>query len=176
MQGGTLALIDRTGKVVYSVAASHADDRISSMKEGRACLSKDGKRGYLDESGKVVIPCQYEMALDFSEGRAAVKQGGKWGFIDREGRAVVPFRYEEADSFHEGMARVWRRGSPSLAGYVNAEGQEAVPAAYPGAQFAFCNGLAGVWLGPGRGNGYVDKTGRRVWQDVMPEPDTKDKR
>src|SRR5882724_3631450 len=45
---------------------------------------KDGKAGYIDKTGKLVIQPQYEgsSASSFSEGLAAVEVGDKWGFID----------------------------------------------------------------------------------------------
>jgi hypothetical protein len=174
LQGGTLSLIDRSGKAVFSMPATRESDRISAPKDGRAYFSRDGKCGFLDEHGRVVIDNQFEAAWDFNERRAAVKRDGKWGFIDTDGRVVVPFRYSQVDSYHDGMARVWTCGDPALAGYVDAEGNEAVPPKYSRAQPSFEHGLAQVGLGPGPESGYVDTSGRLVWKDVMPPADAKE--
>lgn len=48
-----------------------------------------GKYGYMDKSGKVVIPCIYEEVHFFTDGIARVKLDGKWFFIDKEGKEVV---------------------------------------------------------------------------------------
>ena len=40
------------------------------------------KYGFIDKSGKLVIPAAYDMTNKFSEGLAAVKVGDRWGFID----------------------------------------------------------------------------------------------
>ena len=53
--------------------------------EGYISAMKNGKLGYLDESGKVVIPFSYDSASDFSEGFAVVERYGKYGYVDRYG-------------------------------------------------------------------------------------------
>ena len=48
-----------------------------------------GKWGYIDKTGKVVIPCQWENARTFSEGFALVRDdNGKWWKIDKTGKVV----------------------------------------------------------------------------------------
>lgn len=48
----------------------------------------NGKYGYVDESGRVVINLQFDYADLFREGLALVRIGGKWGYIDKTGRVV----------------------------------------------------------------------------------------
>ena len=38
--------------------------------------------GFINRNGDVVIPLEYEGAVDFSEGRALIKENGKWGYIN----------------------------------------------------------------------------------------------
>jgi len=40
-----------------------------------------GKHGFIDSTGREVVPCVFEYAGDFSEGLAAVLIDGKWGYI-----------------------------------------------------------------------------------------------
>ncbi|MHC4489349.1 MAG: WG repeat-containing protein [Planctomycetota bacterium] len=49
----------------------------------------EGRWGYIDNSGKVVIAQQYDDARDFSEGLARVNISGKWGYIDRYGDIFI---------------------------------------------------------------------------------------
>ncbi len=81
-------------------------DEQGDFYEGLAWVKKDGKYGYIDKTGKEVIPCIYEGAGDFSEGLAAVKQDDKWGFIDKTGKEVIPCNYDDAGNFYEGMSWV----------------------------------------------------------------------
>jgi hypothetical protein len=62
--------------------------------------------GFIDATGKMVIPAAYEKAYKFSAGLAAVKTGDKWGFIDKTGKMAIEPRFAAADFFSEGLARV----------------------------------------------------------------------
>src|SRR4051812_32152886 len=42
-------------------------------------FSDKGKYGYINKTGKIVLPAQFEYAERFYEGLAVVKQGGKRG-------------------------------------------------------------------------------------------------
>lgn len=77
------------------------------FKENRIyVLDFNDNYGYLDETGKEVIPLIYQSVYDFSNGLAAVKKDGKWGYIDTNGKVVINFQYEYVDSFKNGKARV----------------------------------------------------------------------
>ena len=79
------------------------------------------RHGYIDRTGAMVIPAEFELARDFHEGRAAVRRDEKWGFIDRGGRLAVKYLYDEVTEFSEGFAAV-RRGTRW--GFVGLEGAE----------------------------------------------------
>lgn len=64
------------------------------------------KFGYMDESGKVVIPAKFNSASDFSEGLAAVSpgpEGGGFCFIDKSGAKVSPL-FDYVSEFFNGVA------------------------------------------------------------------------
>src|SRR3954462_2626566 len=52
-------------------------------------IRQDGKWGYINRTGEVVIKPQYDDAWDFSEGLAYVREGARRGLIDKTGRMVV---------------------------------------------------------------------------------------
>ena len=55
---------------------------------------KDGKYGFIDASGKVVIDYQYDDATEQnSSGYAGIKKDGLWGAIDLNGNVVVEPKY-----------------------------------------------------------------------------------
>src|SRR5690625_1903603 len=54
----------------------------------------DGRWGFIDREGDLVIAPEFEEAKGFYEGRAAVKSNGLYGFIDSEGRIVIEPQYE----------------------------------------------------------------------------------
>ena len=71
------------------------------------CNCKD-KWGYIDKSGKEVIPCQWDMAESFCEGLASVcDNNGLWGYINKKGELVIPCRWQFATWFINGKAVVF---------------------------------------------------------------------
>src|SRR2546421_3754540 len=69
-------------------------------------VDKDGKWGFIDRTGKVVIPIQFDSANDFHEGLALVTANGKKLFIDASGRVVITPQFDIVDGFSEGLAAV----------------------------------------------------------------------
>jgi hypothetical protein len=47
--------------------------------------------GFIDKTGKLVIPCEYTCAEGFCEGIVSVMKGGKIGFIDKEGKSTFDY-------------------------------------------------------------------------------------
>lgn len=88
--------------------------------EGLARFVKNGKFGFFDESGKVVIPPRFDFVEPFHEGLAAfcagcvqepqgenrVLRGGKWGYLNRNGKVVIPAIYDEVRAFEKNRGRV----------------------------------------------------------------------
>lgn len=79
-------------------------DDIGFFSEGFAAVEKDGMYGFIDKTGKLVIPTIYEYVQPFSEGLAAVNRDGKWGFIDKKGKMVIPANFYFVSRFNEGLA------------------------------------------------------------------------
>jgi hypothetical protein len=55
-----------------------------------------GLWGYIDETGKVVLPPSYQAAAHFAEGLAPVKIGGLFGYIDIHDSVAVKPQFDEA--------------------------------------------------------------------------------
>ena len=112
------AYIDTAGRIV--VRPLVVDNGPDYFREGVARFRRDGKVGFFDRRGKVLIQPGFTYAAPFFEGRAAVcegcteieeaehrsARGGKWGFIDRSGKPVIALEFEEAGNFENGRARV----------------------------------------------------------------------
>ena len=60
-------------------------DYVAEYSEGLAGVKLNGKWGFIDKSGTLVIPCKYDDAWAFSEGRAEVKLNGKRGYVNKSG-------------------------------------------------------------------------------------------
>ncbi len=124
--------------------------------DGLAWVRLNGKWGYIDQTGKEVIPCKYEACGDFHKGLAWVELNGKCGYIDKTGKEVIPCKYGVCGDFHEGLAAVKLNGKW---GYIDKTGKEVIPCKY-GVCGDFHEGLAAVKLN-GKW-GYIDKTGKEV--------------
>jgi hypothetical protein len=120
----------------------------------------DGKWGFMDRTGRVVIPAQYHMALDFSLGPAPVQPepGGKWGFIDVIGRMVIQPRYAQAGEtgFSEGLAAVQPEAGGKW-GYADDAGGLYIEPQF-GAAEGFSEGFAAVQTAEGKW-GFIQNNG-----------------
>ena len=74
--------------------------------DGWAAVKKDGKWGFIDTQGTVMLDYQFEDALSFGQHLAAVKQGRNWGYISLRGELVIEPIFLEARSFSQGSAAV----------------------------------------------------------------------
>lgn len=91
---------------------------VSIFKEGLASVKQADKYGFINKTGKVVIPFQYDDVLFFSEGLCAVavtKQiedstYSEWTYIDATGKTLIDSVFEVAQNFNGGLAAVKRNG------------------------------------------------------------------
>jgi hypothetical protein len=111
------AYINAKGKVV--IRPFVVDNGPDYFSEGLARFRREGKLGFFNERGRVVIPPKYDFAAPFSEGFAAfcagckeepagehhIVKGGKWGFINRKGEIVIPPKFDEVEVYQGGRAR-----------------------------------------------------------------------
>lgn len=72
------------------IAAVHQYDELYPFSEGLAAVKKDGKFGYIDTKGNLVIPCQFGYASDFIEGTAVVVKddGMPYCILNSDGRVI----------------------------------------------------------------------------------------
>lgn len=117
---------------------SYKDD----YHEGLAMVKLNGKYGFIDESGALVISCKYNCAARFYDGLAGVELNSKWGFVDRSGDLVIPCKYDRVGCFSEGLCDVVLNGKY---GFIDGTGALVIPCKYDLA-FFFRNGLAKVVL------------------------------
>lgn len=81
--------IDTKGKTVINLPGySWVDD----FSDGLAAVKKDRKVGYIDKTGKVVIPLEYTSGNPFYTGIAYVTRDGEYGLINKKNEEVVPLQ------------------------------------------------------------------------------------
>ncbi len=154
-------------------------------------ISIDGRWGFIDASGKIVVQPQFLSIGEFSEGLAKATVPGLTdedrvfernasGFIDERGDfAIGPgsppgytfpeYRndYSYGD-FHDGRAKFWVGDATGFGGYIDRNGKLAIPPAYAGVH-DFSEGLACVSLPRTDGSpfgpklaGFIDRNGEFV--------------
>lgn len=69
---------------------------IQALKDNKIFASqKNGKWGFVNNQGKVVVNYNYEAVTESNKyGFAGIKQNGKWGVADSEGKIIVEPTYE----------------------------------------------------------------------------------
>jgi hypothetical protein len=173
-EGGDYGYIDKTGALVI---APHFY-WVGSFSDGLAPVPEgdDGEWGYIDKSGSWVIQPQFYFAREFSEGLAlASVDGTSYGYIDKSGKFVIQPQYLDSYSFSEGLAPASLDGTSY--GYIDKSSNFVIQPQYFYA-YPFSDGLAYValneaaaWDGPGALEGYIDKTGKVIWQGQTGEAD-----
>lgn len=143
-----------TGKILAPVKY----ESIYDFYDGVAQVKAGKKYGFIDSTGKEVVPVIYDyVPIAFSEGLSYVQQAGKYGFVDPAGKVVVPLVYDFAANFSEGMASVKQNG---IAGYIDKKGNLAIPLRFKTAG-DFQGGVAMVIDASNR-TFYIDKTANEV--------------
>ena len=94
---GKYRLYDSSNKEIGKFTCDNADVLTGS---GIFAFERDGKWGFANTSGDVVVEAQFDSAKSFSEGLAAVCKDEKWGFIDEKGELVIDFQFVDADYFN----------------------------------------------------------------------------
>ena len=58
-------------------------------------FEKDGKWGFADEKGQIIVDAKYDLVTELNEyGFAGIKLKEKWGVVDEEGKIIVEPSYK----------------------------------------------------------------------------------
>lgn len=95
--------------------AAYTQTGLHGFGDGLLAVEKNGKWGFIDRQGRLVIPAEYEETNGFAEGKAAVKLDGLWGVIDTGGKRLVRPRYQSASRYFNGLLPVSKNGKNFIA-------------------------------------------------------------
>jgi hypothetical protein len=116
------AFINKNNEMVIPPLFSGADIHFS---EG-LCAVYDKGYGYIDNVGRLTIPCDFYLGQPFSEGLAVVRQSGKsnYGYIDKSGTMTIKPTFTLAEGFKNGLASVTigKEYNEFKYGYINKNG------------------------------------------------------
>ncbi len=125
-QDGHYGIIDENGAAIARTGLGF------KFSEGRAAVLLKGEAGergsewgYIDRTGKLVIPGPFRYARAFQEGLAVVQvfvaDKRLYGFVDATGKMAIPARFKLVDDFSEGLATA-AVDDISSAGYIDRSG------------------------------------------------------
>lgn len=159
-------IIDQSGNTIFTTSYN-----LSPFSERLAVISDKDRCGFVDPTGKLVIPMKYYEAKSCSEGLAAVavefpfvetssgvKLNNKWGYVDKTGALVIEAKYQGCEPFRDGMARVRMNNK---FGYIDKEGNEVIPCQYRWGGY-FRNGVTYVTEEDGWKTWLIDQTGKKL--------------
>ena len=116
--------IDLQGREIIPVGRF---DSIDVFHDGLAAVEKDGKGGYIDGEGELVIPLGHQGIRGgraFSSGLAPAVGGRglrwQWGYIDKHGDWVIEAKFDNANPFQQDLAFV---ESEYSVGFVDGNGR-----------------------------------------------------
>ncbi|QXE87820.1 WG repeat-containing protein [Geomonas nitrogeniifigens] len=83
--------------------------------QGLMVIESEGKYGYMDTKGEIIIEPKYDDARPFSGGLSPVQIGALWGIIDLTGKLVSKVIFEYVfDTFEDGVLLVTINGKEQL--------------------------------------------------------------
>ena len=133
---------------------------ISYDKEINWVKGDNGKYGYVDKNGILLIDYKFDNAYDFFENRAIVYNTIKgidfYGVINEKGEIIVDMKFEYADNYSESLALV--RLNRKF-GFIELLGNVKIPIIYDNAS-KFQNGKSNVKLN--NQQFYIDKDGEKI--------------
>ncbi|MBK9464355.1 MAG: WG repeat-containing protein [Chitinophagaceae bacterium] len=94
-KGEQVYYINTTGRIIFTAEVPEIFEN-GDMSDGLAAVcNKNKKYGYIDKTGKLVIPYQFDLVQDkypksiaFENGKATVKKDGKTITIDKTGKEI----------------------------------------------------------------------------------------
>lgn len=119
--------------------AGMAEQAASTLYDGLQIVQEEGKYGYADSQGDILIPPEYDEAREFQpdgSGFAAVKKDGRWGYMEypllaanQDGSPIVHWidGADQLGDFHDGYALVFYSTSFSL---INTQFEEVLGGPY----------------------------------------------
>lgn len=83
-----------TGYEYYNLRGERQDEKALFPQRNLFLSKQNGKYGFVNKDGKVVVDYVYDDAIEQNEfGYAAVKKDGLWGCIDKDGNIICETKY-----------------------------------------------------------------------------------
>lgn len=169
-KGGLIKVKKGNKEYLLSKKNNLYDVMTTFNKEGLTKVTKNDKYGFINESGEVIVPLEYDYAGDFSDGMAEVCRKGKYGdchsgYIDKTGKVIVPLIYRGNMPFSNGLGSVSKVGESF---YVSKKGTLYTIYEVPTRPFA-TEGLVGAMKWTWKRYGFKDEKGKVIIPFIFKE-------
>jgi hypothetical protein len=159
-------LINKLGDVI----SEKSYEKVGSFNDGMGVVYEEYNQGWVDSTGKEVIPCIYFGDPWFYEGLACVcpieSTTETYGFINTKGEVVIPFKFSQPgySGFENGEARAVVNGKTCL---INKKGEVVFTPKLTNNMDLFYNGLSVAYTKPDRtGFGFFNRENKWVIQPI----------
>jgi hypothetical protein len=135
----------------FATRSNLSYSKVESSSDGMFGFEKDGKFGYLDKNGNVVIPADYayesstsKTIPSFIKGFVKLKKDNKYGVLDKTGKTIIPFEYDGLyiGSYGKYVSVYNNINGKNTWGIVNMQNKILLPIVYE--QFQIDSNLIGV--------------------------------
>lgn len=128
-------------------------------------VTKQGKFGYMNVKGELVISAEYNEAYAFQDGLAVVSKNELFGLIDKKNQVVIPFQFDEMSEFTQNRSIVQKE---SKFGVIDRQGKIIFPLIYDDIVMLH----PGVYeVMEGDSTHYLDGNGQKIsWSQAEDKP------
>lgn len=154
-RNGNQMFIDKTGN---TVSAGWKDYGVEYSEGVLQVQDENGKWGYVDTNGDIVLEPQWDSSSEFYDGLAAAEKDGLYGYINTTGEFVIPPQWDYAGAFDDsGLGYIVKNKER---GYIDENGNIVISPQFDGCEGSFSEDLQAVsrngkW-------GFIDKSGKFV--------------
>lgn len=162
---GKWGAVDRNDKIIIPFEY----ESLGSVDEaGMILATKSSLGGFIDKTGKVIVPLTFYNLFPFQENFAKFldQASEKYGMIDRLGNIIVQPKYNDLQFFKYGVAVASNyiyvnQGENNIKkGYIDTTGKEIIPLTFKNATDFEKRGLA--LIQDSIGDAYIDRTGKKI--------------
>lgn len=154
-RNGNQMFIDKTGNTVSTGWKNYGVEYSEGVLQVQ---DENGKWGYVDTNGDIVLEPQWDSSSEFYDGLAAAEKDGLYGYINTTGEFVIPPQWDYAGAFDDsGLGYIVKNKER---GYIDENGNIVISPQFDGCQGSFSEDLQAVsrngkW-------GFIDKSGKFV--------------
>ena len=154
--------IDKQGNIAIKCDSSYDSDLLGcGFHDGLALVEQGDKYGFMDKTGRVVIPCIWDDAYSFEEGLSTVQdESGRYGCIDTRGKLVIPCVYDDPLCFSDGIGTISGDDEDGGSYLIDKTGRKICNLGFECGMVTFQEGVGSI-----EEYGFIDKTGRLVIED-----------